>query len=163
MESFKNVTNRSPRCTSIDQIRVHECLVVGKQQISEEMNRYFSTILVKLAKGIPTGATSQFGMVQKSGTVFYFRKISPVQIRNLIVKSANRKATGLDIVSNRLLKIASLAIASKLAVMFNQCIEQGIFPDDLKIGKVVPIFKSGKRRPWELSTYINIVSICKNL
>ena len=37
---------------------------------------------------------------------------------------------------------------SQLAVIFNQCIEQGVFPDDLKIGKVVPIFfKSGKEDP----------------
>ena len=143
---LKNVTNRTPKCTSIDQIRVHECLVVDKQQISEAMNRYFSTIGIKLAKDIPKGTTSPYGMVQKSGTVFNFRKIFPVQIHNLIVKSANGKATGLDLVSNRLLKIASPAISSQLAVIFNQCIEQGIFPDDLKIGKVVPIFKSGKKK-----------------
>ena len=84
-------------------------------------------------------------MVQKSSTVFNFRKTSPVQIHNLIVKSANGKATGLDLVSDRLLKIASPAISSQLAVIFNQCIEQGIFPDDLKIGRVVPVFKSGKK------------------
>ena len=103
---LKNVTNRSPKCTSIDQIRVHECLVVEKQQISEEMNRYSSTIGLKLAKDIPEGTTSPSGMVQKSGTVFNFRKISPVQIHDLIMKSANGKATGFDLVSNQLLKIA---------------------------------------------------------
>ena len=62
------------------------------------------------------------------------------------MKSANGKATGLDLVSNHLLKIASPATSSQLAVLFSQCIEQGIFPDDLKIGKVVPIFKSGKKK-----------------
>ena len=108
------------------------------------MSRYFLAIGIKLAKDIPEGTTSPSGMVQKSGTVFNFRKISPVQIHHLIVKSANGKAIGLDLVSNRLLKIASPAISSQLAVIFYQCIEQGIFPDDLKIGKVVPIFKSGK-------------------
>ena len=143
---LKNVTNRTPKCTLIDQIRVHECLAIDKQQISEEMNRYFSTIGVKLDNDIFEGTTSPSGMVQKSGTVFNFRKISPVQIHNLIMKSANGKATGLDLVSNRLLKIASPAISSQLAVIFNQCIEQGIFPDDLKIGKVVSIFKSGKKK-----------------
>ena len=71
---LKNVTNRSPKCTSIDQIRVDECLVVDRQQISEEMNRYFSTIGIKLAKDIPEGTTSPSGMVQKNGTVFNFRK-----------------------------------------------------------------------------------------
>ena len=94
---LKNVTNRSPKCTSTDQIRVHDSLVVHKQQISEEKNRYFSTIGIKLAKDIPKGTS---GMVQKSGTVFNFRKI--IQIHNLIVKSANGQATGLDLVSNHL-------------------------------------------------------------
>ena len=110
------------------------------------MNRYFSTIGIKLAKDIPEGTTSPSCMVQKSGTVFNFRKISPVQIHNLIMKSANGKATGLELVSNRLLKIASPAISSQLTVIFNQCIEQSIFPDDLKIWKVVPSFKSGKKK-----------------
>ena len=71
---LKNVTNRSPKCTSIDQIQVHECLVVEKQQMSEEMNRYFLTIGIKQVKNIPEGTTSPSGMVQKSGTVFNFRK-----------------------------------------------------------------------------------------
>ena len=135
-------------------------MAVDKQQISEEMYRYFSTIGIKPAKDIRKGTTSPSGMVQKSGTVFNFRKISPVQIHNLIVKSANEKATGLDLVSNRLLKIASSAISSQLAVIFNQCIEQGIFPDDLKIGKVVPIFKSGKKKT--LGT-IDLYQYCQHL
>ena len=72
---LKNVTNRSPKCTSIDQIRVHECLVVDKQQISEEMNRYFSTIGIKLTKDIPKSTTYhlawcgkvvQFSILEKS-------------------------------------------------------------------------------------------------
>ena len=61
------------------------------------------------------------------------------------MESANGKATGLDLVSNHLSKIASLAISSQLAVIFNQCIEQGIFPEDLNVGKVVPSFKSRKK------------------
>ena len=120
-------------------------LLITKQQIPEEMNSYFSTTGIKLAKDIPEGTTSPSGMVRKSSTIFNFRKISPVQIHNLIMKSANGKAAGLDLVSNRLLKIVSPTISSQLAVIFDQCIEQGIFPDDLKIGKVVPIFKSRKK------------------
>ena len=41
--------------------------------------------------------------------------------------------------------MASPVISPHLSEIFNQCIEYGIFPDDLKIGKVVPIFNSGKR------------------
>ena len=86
--------------------------------------------------------------------------MSPVQIHNFILKSGNGKATGLDLVSNSLSKIASPAISSQLAVIFNQCNEQGSFPDDLKIGKVVPIFKSGRKKT--LGT-INLYQYCQHL
>ena len=62
------------------------------------------------------------------------------------MKSANGKTTGLDLVSNRQLTIASPAKSSQLAAIFNQYIEQGIVLDELKIGKVVPTFKSGKKK-----------------
>ena len=61
------------------------------------------------------------------------------------MKAVNGKATGIDLVPNNLLKVASPVISPHLSEIFNQCIEYGIFPDDLKIGKVVPIFKSEKR------------------
>ena len=61
------------------------------------------------------------------------------------MKSANGKATGVDIVSNPLLKTASPVISSQLAGIFNQCTEHGTFPNDLKIGKVIPIFKSWEK------------------
>ena len=56
-------------------------------------------------------------------------------------------------------KIASPGISSQLAVIFNLCIEQGIFPDDLNIGKVVPVFKSGKKT---LGT-IDLYQYCQHL
>ena len=59
------------------------------------------------------------------------------------MKSVNGQATGLDLVSNRLLKNASPTVPFQLGVVSNQYIKQDIFPDDLKIGEFVPIFKSG--------------------
>ena len=60
------------------------------------------------------------------------------------MKYANGKATGVDVVSNPLLKTASPIISSQLADIFNRCIEHGTFPNDLTIGKVIPVFKSGE-------------------
>ena len=36
-------------------------------------------------------------------------------------------------------------ISAHLTEIFNQCIKHSTFPDDLKVGKVVSIFKSGER------------------
>ena len=84
-------------------------------------------------------------IVTRSNRVFKFRKVCPFQVHGLITKSANGKATGFDLVSSRLLKIASPVISTHLTEIFIQCIEHRTFPDDLKVGQVVPIFKSGER------------------
>ena len=124
---------------------VHNTEITNKQQISNKMNKFFATIGQKLAKDIPDNTFHSACMVTRSNRVFKFRKVCPFQVHDLIMKSANGKATGMDLISNRLLKIGSPAISTHLTEIFNQCIEHSTFSDDLKVGKVVPIFKSGER------------------
>ena len=124
---------------------VHNTYITNKQQISNEMSKYFSTIGQNLAKDIPDNTFDSTYMVTGSYGVFKFRKVCPFQVHDLIMKSTNGKATGLDLISNRLLKIASPVILTHLIEIFNQCIAHSTFSDDLKIGKVVPIFRSGER------------------
>ena len=53
------------------------------------------------------------------------------------------KATRLDKIPNRLLKIAADVVAPSLTGIFNQSLVTGIFPSDRKMAKVSPIFKNG--------------------
>ena len=55
------------------------------------------------------------------------------------------KATGLDKIPNRLLKIAPDVVAPSLTDIFNQSLLTGIFPSDWKLAKVSPIFKNGSK------------------
>ena len=45
----------------------------------------------------------------------------------------------------KFLKIAVDVISPILAIIFNHCVMEGIFPDQLKKAEVVPIFKSGQK------------------
>ncbi len=51
------------------------------------------------------------------------------------------KAVGLDGLPPRLLRLAAPAIAAPLTMIFNMLITSGIFPDEWKTAKVVPIHK----------------------
>ncbi|KAI0212247.1 hypothetical protein LSAT2_002846, partial [Lamellibrachia satsuma] len=51
-------------------------------------------------------------------------------------------SSGFDGISSKLLKIIEPAIIKSLTLVINQVINTGIFPDKLKIAKVIPIFKN---------------------
>ena len=63
----------------------------------------------------------------------------------------NKSSSGHDGISNILLKYAKLEISKPLTLIINQMITTGIFPDSLKIAKIILIYK--KRVPTDLSTY----------
>ena len=164
---LKKVINRKGKCNLVNKITVNNTEITNKQEIPDEMNKYFASIGSNLAKGIPEGNLAPISLVKQSQSTFRFKKITPIQIHNLIMKSANGKATGVDVVSNPLLKTASPIISSQLADIFNQCIVHGTFPNNLKIGKVIPIFKSGEKDDpgnyWPISILSAFVRIFKEL
>ena len=53
------------------------------------------------------------------------------------------KASGFNDISPYFLKIGADILAYPLTDLFNYCISFGIFPQQLKIAKVIPIYKSG--------------------
>ena len=44
-----------------------------------------------------------------------------------------------------MIKKLNIAIGEPLAIIINQSIENGIFPDALNIAKIIPIFKSKQK------------------
>ena len=83
------------------------------------MNKYFATTGQNVAKDIPDNTFESTSMVTRNNRVFKFRNVCPFQVHDLIMKSANGKATGMDSISNRLLKIASPVISTHLTEIFN--------------------------------------------
>ena len=54
---------------------------------------------------------------------------------------ANRKATGLDKISAKLLKLVAPAIVDSLCRIFKQAVETGVFPSEWNNAKVLPHFE----------------------
>ena len=73
---------------------------------------------------------------------FKFKHITLIQVHKITSKLKNGKATGIHQMPDKLLKVSKELISSSLARIFNQCIQKNIFPDDFKVGRVTPIFKS---------------------
>ena len=85
-------------------------------------------------------------------------KTSEFEIRKIIKSLKNTNSTGFDHFSTKFIKLSISLLAPTLVKLFNHSIQSGLYPDLLKIVKVIPIFKKGD--PTSVNNYrpISILS-----
>ena len=71
-------------------------------------------------------------------------KFENKDIINIIRSLSVGKAHGHDNISIRMLKICDSAIVEPLSILFNNCLNQSIFPDIWKRSNICPIHKKGE-------------------
>ena len=68
----------------------------------------------------------------------FLRKCNKEEVLELIKELKNGKCSDIPI---HVIKKSASAIGYHLVKIFNQCLHQGIFPDELKVGRITPIYK----------------------
>ena len=72
---------------------------------------------------------------------FMFSLVKPDDINKIIDKLKSKTSTGIDGISNKILKGIKSAIIEPLTLIINQIFTTGIFPHRLKQAKVIPLYK----------------------
>ena len=70
-------------------------------------------------------------------------KVSEVEIKNALLKMDEKKASGSDNISPRLLRQCASELARPLASLFSHCLQTGTWPTAWKTSNVVPVHKKG--------------------
>ena len=95
--------------------------------------------------------------------VFEFRNVTSAELVSVLKKMKVSKSSGLDKISSKLLKAAGNSIIESLTYLFNLVLNTGIFPDDMKLAKVTPIYTNLDQRPIVIQTHFSNISCCKNV
>ena len=74
---------------------------------------------------------------------FKIPPISTTQVVSYLMKISPRKASGIDNISARFLKIAASVITPSVARLINYSFQVGVFPNHWKTAKVTPLHKVG--------------------
>ena len=121
--------------------------VTDKEAIAEGFNKFFSTVGTKLADKI-RGQNARSGapfehttFVKKSSGVFSFQWVDTNTILKTIQHLKNKGSSGVDGISNVLLKVIAPYIIKPLYKVFNRSLRNGTVPDSFKIAKIIPIYK----------------------
>ena len=72
----------------------------------------------------------------------YIEPVTPSVVLNVTLKLKSKLSCGHDEISSKLLKQTIINIITPLTHIINISFETGIVPNQLKIAKVVPLFKS---------------------
>ena len=87
---------------------------------------------------------------------FRFIRVNGVEVFLLLESIDIKKSFNLDKVHPLLLSSAAPIIYSPLIYVINLSLKQGIFPDSLKVAKVIPVFNRA------LATYVTTIAPYKS-
>ena len=79
-------------------------------------------------------------MSDKRDENFNFTAVDDNHIRKIAEKLVYKKSCGIDGISNITMKSIINIIIKPLAINNNQMLETDVFPDKLKVAKVIPLF-----------------------
>ena len=111
-----------------------------------------------MANKIPITVTDPISYIKPTNSVFSFNPIDVNQVKNFLRKINVTKSSGLDNIPNKLLKMAVDIVSQSLTHIFKKSLCAGIYPNDWKLARVIPIHKNGAK--YDLKNYrpISIIS-----
>ena len=113
--------------------------------MADAFNEHFINIGSNLAQQLSQSHFPPEYYINRVDKIFTFREISEEEVLTLLLNMSTNKATGMDQLSIKLVKLAAPLITHAMTVMFNKSITLGTFPCEWKISKVTPVYKSGVR------------------
>ena len=126
--------------------------------ISEKFNDFFVGIGPNMAKKIPSQNLSPLKyMGQPLLQSMFLSVVTPDEVHK-IINSLKSGAAGYDELSASILKMISSSITSPLAYLCNLSFDQGVFPRELKLANVIPLYKADD--PCSFNNYRPVSLLC---
>jgi endonuclease/exonuclease/phosphatase (EEP) superfamily protein YafD len=133
-------TSASPGVITID-----NCEITDPTIIANHFNNYYSTIGSELAKKVQPGPA--IGKYKPQGIT-----VNPLSLKNISIEEVSnslqslepKTSAGFDEISNKVLKECKHELLPTLVKLINQALEEGKFPTNLKLAKVIYLSKGGE-------------------
>ena len=160
-DGIKSIINiKNPKGTSIDQLKANNKLIDNPKEIAETVNNFFVNIGPNTEKEIPHNPVTKpvNYLINRNQQNFIITDISNKEVLD-IINNLENKCSGPQSIPINLLKLTADLIINPLCNIISNSFNTGIFPDPLKVSKVIPIHKGSSSD--EVNNYrpISLLSI----
>ena len=133
-------------------------------KISNIFKDFYVNVADDITKKIPkTPKSPLVYLSNRTSNSLFISLITQIEVIDLINILNPSQSVGPNSIPMKLLKIIGFSVSPLLALLVNQSFQSGIFPDKLKIAKVISLFKKGN--PEQPSNYrpVSLLSVFSNI
>ena len=120
---------------------------------------YFVNICANLAANIPECETPFTSYIDKTDKTLIDTPLSEEEIKNAWNSLKINKASGFDDISSNVIKSSYDELITPIYHICNISLKAGIFPNNMKIAKVIPLFKSDAEEKFKNYRPISILPV----
>lgn len=141
---INNLLSRGKSSSHPSKLVVDNEIIEDNSNMAEQFNSFFATIGPDLADKIPQSQRHFTDYLAKNNPPpFSFAPIDQNAVVKIIEGLKSKPTCSHDGISNKILKFVKDVISIPLSILINQSFLTSIFPDILKLARVIPLFKQG--------------------
>ena len=139
-------------------------LFEGNKDISDGFNSYFEGVGRNLAEKFgPSNDKFEKYLNFSHDHKFSFEPVNEVQVENIIRSLESKKSSSFDNLSNYMVKMLRKGLTKPLTKLINKSLKDSLVPSKLKLARIVPLHKSGKKDTFNNYRPISLLSVLSKL
>ena len=136
-------SRNTSKSSNILEIQVDNRTISTSGDIAEAFYEHFTNIGQVPVQEVPTAEVNTEFYLSYTDKAFCLKHRYLDVVLNLLRKIDQKKATGLDMIPSKLLKMAASIVAPSLTAICTKSIITGIYSTEWKMARVTPVFKKG--------------------
>ena len=162
-EILKEIIGSNITQTNKSEFTINGTTITDDNEIANEFNHFFVNIPASYISQLPQNTPNPTTFMNNASYPSLFLTPTNAEEIHTIIQTLKSSSPGYDKITLKILKRIFPIIAHPLTHLINLSLEHGTVPDEIKIAKVIPIFKSND--PTHLNNYrpISVLPIFSKL
>ena len=159
-DGIRNIINISKgKSTNFRKLVSNGKVIKGNREMANAMNTFFTNIGTSVEAKVPT-TDKRFSsyLKHRNDNSIVLRECDATEIASIIKEMKSSKSCGPFSIPTGILKTFSSILINPIVFLMNKSLEDGIFPDFMKIASVCPIFKKNDKTRCENYRPISLLS-----